>query len=187
MEMNNTNKIEIIRECIDKKMQISIEREEIDDESLSTIPIAVSDQLLIVEYLYDFNFDGFKVLCMNDISKIKRGKVEEFHDKILISEGLIVKEELMSDIKTNTWFDFFESMLDKRKMIDISLERVNKGRTFFVGKIVSVKKEYLEILEVDIVGNWYKDVTQIFYENITLVSFANRYCEILNKYCSQAL
>jgi len=78
-------------------------------------------------------------------------------------------------------------MFDKRKMIDISLERVNKGRTFFVGKIVSVKKEYLEILEVDIVGNWYKDVAQIFCDNITLVSFANRYCEILNQYCSQAL
>ena len=46
---------------------------------------------------------------------------------------------------------------------------MDKGRTFFVGKIVSVKKEYLEILEVDIVGNWYKDVTKIFYENITLV------------------
>lgn len=78
-------------------------------------------------------------------------------------------------------------MLDKRKMIDISLERVNKGRTFFVGKIVSVEKEFLKILEVDIVGNWYKDVTQIFYKNITLVSLANKYCEILNKYCSQSL
>ena len=72
----------------------SIKREEIDDESLSTISIAVSNQLLIVQYLYDFNFDGFKVLSMNDISKIGRGKVEEFHDKILISEGLIVKRRI---------------------------------------------------------------------------------------------
>ena len=53
--------------------------------------------------------------------------------------------------------------------------------------VVDTKIHIEENGRVDIVGNWYKDVTQIFYENITLVSFANRYCEILNKYCSQAL
>lgn len=59
------------------KKQVTIEREEVDDEPITAIPIMISDQLLLIHYLYDFFMDGYKVLCISDITKIRREEIEE--------------------------------------------------------------------------------------------------------------
>ena len=76
-----------------------------------------------MQYLNDFIFDGFKVLRINDISKVIRGAVEEFHDEILKSEQLAVHESMMTGVEASSWPSFFESICGRRNIIDMSLEK----------------------------------------------------------------
>lgn len=109
----------IIESCIGSNKQVSIEREEVDDEPITAIPIMISQQLLLIHYLYDFYLDGYKVLCISDITKIKRGY--QFMER------------------------FFQYNDERKKLIDISLEKVEDETTFFVGKIKSARKDFLEL------------------------------------------
>ena len=60
----------IIKSCIASKKQVTIEREDVDDEPITAIPIMISQELLLIHYLYDFYIDGYKVLCIPDITTI---------------------------------------------------------------------------------------------------------------------
>ncbi len=171
----------IIKSCIASKKQVTIEREEVDDEPITAIPIMISQQLLLIHYLYDFYMDGYKVLCISDISKIERGEMEEFHDEIISKEG-ILNLLCTPKVSISSWNDFFNSMMNENRLIDISLEKVQNGKTFFVGKVRTAKKNFLEFQEMDGLGNYKQEITKLFYKDITLVSFGNRYSELLDKY-----
>lgn len=171
----------IIKSCIASKGQVTIEREEIDDEPITAIPIMRSQQLLLIHYLYDFYIDGYKVLCISDVTKIERGEIEEFHDEILLKEGML---NLLHTPKVSisSWKDFFNSMMEENRLIDISLEKVEYGKTFFVGKVRAAKENFLELQEMDGLSNYKSEIAKLFYKDITLVSFGNRYSEFLDKY-----
>lgn len=171
----------IIKSCIGSNKQVSIEREEVDDEPITAIPIMVSQQLLLIHYLYDFYLDGFKVLCISDITNVKRGELEEFHDEIIYKEG-ILSLLYTPKVSISSWNDFFRTMMKENKLIDISLEKVQDGTTFFVGKIKSTQKAFLELQEVDALGYYKHETTKLYYKDITLVSFGNKYSELLDKY-----
>lgn len=171
----------ILKSCIDYKKQVTIERDEVDDEEITAIPIMMSRQLLLVHYLYDFYMDGYKVLRISDITKIERGEVEEFHDKIIDREGML-NVSCPPKVSILSWKDFFCAMIKENRMIDISLEKLQSGKTFFVGKIKAVKEDFLELQEIDVLGNYKHKVVKVLYKDITLVSFGNRYSVLLDKY-----
>ena len=191
-------KYNLLKKCIKKQSQISIEREAIDDEPITAIPIAMSKKLLLIHYLYDFQFDGFKVLTMKDISRVKRGKVEKFHDKILKKEK--IKKSVSPDVKVDSWRDFFHSIARENKLIDISLERKTPGfeQTFFVGKVVSVNKKSINLLEISTLGKYdkkrkkyrfklFERGTKIKFKDITAVSYGNRYSEVLDRFSEEVV
>lgn len=172
---------DIIKSCIAQKKQMTIEREEIDDEPITAIPVMISQQLLLIHYLYDFYLDGYKVLCLADITEIERGEIEKFHDKIIDKERML--DSLCNpNVSISSWESFFDTIIKENKLIDISLEKVQNRASFFVGKVKAAEKNYLELLEIDGLGIYKKEATKILYSDITLVSFGNRYSEFLNKY-----
>ena len=172
---------DILKNCIKQKKQVSIERAEIDDEPIAAIPVKASEQLLLLHYLYDFYLDGFKVLRMADITDIVRGDVEIFHDEIISKEGMT---DLLCtpDISIDSWKIFFNVISKEDRLIDISLEEMDDGTSFFVGKVSRAEQEFLELVEIDALGNYHEQATRISYQDITLVSFGNRYSELLDKY-----
>ena len=172
---------EILDACVKERRQVCIERDDIDDEPITAIPLKVSNQLVLIQYLYDFAVDGYKVLCMEDITAIQRGKVEEFHDRIFQEEGMLDAVSVPG-ASIDSWMCFFANMFEEKRMLDISLERLRSEAAFFVGKVKMVEGDSLELLEIDALGNYGSEPTKIYYKDITMVSFGNRYSEFLNKY-----
>lgn len=148
---------------------------------MAAIPVKISKKLLLVHYLFDFYVDGFKVMCLSDITNIRRNEIEIFHDEIIWQEGLL-ETWYVPEVSMDGWKEFFASIMKMDKMMDISLERKEKGRSFFVGKVIKVKKKYIQFLEIDVYGDYKDKTTRICYKDITLVSFGNRYSEMYDKY-----
>lgn len=178
------NAKEILNEFVKERRQVHIEREDIDDEAVTAIPLKVGNQLALVQYLYDFSMDGYKVLCLEDFTEIKRGRIEEFHDRIFREEGML-DAVCVPEVSIDSWMSFFASMCEQNRMLDISLERLRSEETFFVGKVKLVQGDSLELWEIDALGNYESEPATIYYKDITMVSFGNRYSEFLDKY-SQA-
>lgn len=171
-----------ISKYIDDSLEISIWREEIDEDLISAIPLKYSKDLLLISYLYDFNFDGYKVLCVKDITEIQRNQINEFHDYIIQRQRLKNTANRFEDIKIDGWHDVFQSLSANDVMLDISLERVINKSDFFVGKVDEIYDDAIMFREVNPLGIYKKRRKRIFYEDITMVSFGNHYSEMLDRY-----
>ena len=60
-----------IRDLMLNKALVSIGRANIDTRSIQGFVLACSDELVLIQYVYDFNLDGLMVLRVSDISSIK--------------------------------------------------------------------------------------------------------------------
>lgn len=169
-----------IQNCIVNKQQISIERNEIDDNAITAIPISESEKLLLIEYIYDFNMDGFKVILIDTITSVVRSEVEIFHDKIFKEEGIKSEFDNISDLPIHNWYVLFGAVMHTEKVIDISLGKTEDA--FYVGRIIHVNDTFIEFQEISPTGEWDKDTVLIYYDDIIMASFQNRYSQILAKY-----
>ena len=170
-----------LKDCIKQRKQVYISRTKLKDEHMSAIPAKISRQLLLVQYLLDFHVDGFKVIRLSDLTDIRRNEIEIFHDEIMEKEGLL-DTLYVPDVAIDDWKDFFASIMKMDKMVAVSLERKEKGRSFFLGKVKKVKEKSIQLLYMDVYGDYEEKTTKICYKDITLVDFDDRYSEMYDKY-----
>ena len=163
-----------------------IEREPIDEYSIDCLPLAVGKQLVLIQYIYDFTFDGYKVLSLQDISNIKRSKVEKFFEKLIKDEG-IYKQMTMPDL---TCFDDWKGLIDElskqNKNITIECENL-EDRKFYLGKVVEIRDKCIKFLTFDALCVWKKRANIINYKDITTITFDNMYSTILSRYVTQTI
>ncbi len=80
--MNDLNEM-----MTDRKL-VSIRRDAIDSNSIQGFVLAASDELLLIQYVYDFNLDGLMVLRLSDVTEIKSGATDKFQKQLLIDEQI---------------------------------------------------------------------------------------------------
>lgn len=174
--------MEKIKEYIKDFSQIYIYRDDIDDDGIAGIPLKINNDFLLILYLYDFVFDGYKVLTLDDITEWRGNQIEEFHDYILAQEGTVKNADRLENLNIDSWKNIFGFLQNHQKMIDISLEREEEKRNFFVGKVDEVFEDSIMLREISVTGEYKNRRKRIYYKDITLISFGNRYSEMLDKY-----
>lgn len=136
---------------------------------------------MLIAYLYDFMFDGYKVLRLKDITNLRRDEVDEFHYYIIQQQGMLNDLNRLEGAKIDSWSAVFGYLRNRGQMIDISLEKVEDQRNFFVGKVEEVQGAYLLFREVTVLGVPKRRRKKIYYKDITMISFGNRYAEMLDQ------
>lgn len=174
---------EQLLEHINHARYIQINRDEIDDDSLSGIPLSIGNRLLLIKFYYDFSFDGFKILRMQDLTEVRYNATDKFVEKILIEEGLI-SEEQQSIIKNlDHWKDTFLELKTLNKNIIVELEDYDgDDLSFFIGKIIEVNNDFISFRHFNSIGEWEEKPEKIFYKDISIVTFDDRYSSIISKY-----
>ncbi len=175
--MNKSNIIKQLDYCIKNEYQCTIERPLFDEYPIHCLPIKRSEQLVLVHYMYDFSFDGFKIVRLNDITSLIRSETEMFSEKICKSERILPPAS--PDIDVSDYKTAFEQFLNKNIEVECEAPEVN---TFNIGKVIKVTDKQLEICRFDALCVWDKDNTLINIEDISCVSFGNRYLNILSKH-----
>ena len=164
--------------------KVSILREDIvvEEDSMEAVPLKLSGNLMLVLYLYDFISDGYKILCLEDITECKKKELDKFHNYILQQQGVINNIDRIENLNIDSWKNVFCYMHDNEVMLDISLEKTESGRNFFVGKVEEVNDDNIMFREFTTLGIKKNKRKRLFYNDITLVSFGNKYSEMLDKY-----
>jgi hypothetical protein len=173
---------QVIESSIDLTQQIKINYKH-EDYPLDCIPVAISKQLLLARYVFDFATDGYKVFRIKDILSIKRGEVEAYHDFVMREEEVLLNDKFIADLEIISWQSILESLKTLEVLIDVSTEdQSDTEKTFFVGKPLCVESGFLLLNEVDVFGRWVEENTKIPLVAITGISFKTRYLNMLQKY-----
>lgn len=142
-------------------------------------PLLVSEELLICAHDGDFLINGCGVYAIDSIARvvIKENKCLE------ISRAEGVPEQIVTpDVAYESWTAFFAS-LPEGQLIGVDRIHPPEGEAkFVVGHIVKTGRKRLHMRYVDSEGEWIDEVWRIRYEDITGVTFGDRYLNTFAKY-----
>jgi hypothetical protein len=129
----------------------------------------------------DFKFDGYQVVPVSQIKKIRYGKSEKYFDKIMRWENEMEKTAISYPVDLNNWAALFKSIQSKKINVIVECEASNI-ESFTIGPIEKVGSKYIYILYFDAEGYFDDSATSIDYDSITKVTFESRYVNIFSKY-----
>ena len=177
--MKKIKLIEELESICENNVICRIERGEIDELKKSGKPIKFSDDFVLICYEYDFEFDGFEIIRLDDITNIQYDNVDKFINYIFINEDIKPVMGNIFSININSYIEIMQFFLNKNENIIIECE---KHGEFYIGKVIEVFKDCVKFLCFDAEGVWDKEPYNIFYKDITSISFRNRYLIYMSKY-----
>ncbi len=140
-----------------------------------------SKDFLILQQTDDFQLEGFKILPIDQIKKIRYNKFDKYVDQIMDWEKM--KEGIKSPgtIDLTSWSSIFKTFMESGENIIIECEG-DKLFAFNIGPVVQVKKNSVSIQHFGATGLFDELPTKIKFGKITSVIFADRYIDVFSKY-----
>jgi len=165
------------------KIDVDVEGEE---ESHYGIPVLNSRTLLAFHDLDEFHFNGYRIVLLKYITRIRRGRFEVIQQKILKSIGELEKHAVQSWLRVGSWKRLLKSLKNKGKCACVASGLI-KVNVFAIGEIHAIKDDAVILKSFDAHGEWYKPKHKIEYSDITEVIFDDEYSVTFNKYVRNSL
>src|SRR6218665_80710 len=153
-----------------------------NSEELRGFILAKSASLLLIQSTYDFMFDGYAVVRLADIVKIRNGKFEKMSKRIFKQEGLFKSSfGLNTEISLKTWQNVFADLkqLDYHAIVQCEDK---KEADFVIGPIKRVSASTVSIQYYDPAGKLESKLSKLRFEETTIVRFGDNYSTIIRKY-----
>lgn len=179
--MNKSEKIEIIKQNIEALHEIKIKRSKINADDLNVIPLAIGQNLVLLQDLNDFDLDGYVIIRIKDITSVVITKSQQFSQFILKEECILNQIKKPSIKSVDNWGNVLTELSNLGKNIIVECESMETSK-FFIGKIVAIEKKSLFLLYFNGAGEWDEKPTEILLKDITSISFNSRYINVISKY-----
>ncbi|MEE1945474.1 hypothetical protein VRU48_10165 [Pedobacter sp. KR3-3] len=140
-----------------------------------------SDDFVLVKEIAEIHPDGFRIIPIIDIVKIRNNKYDKYMDYMLESEGLKEGIKITFKIDLSNWQSIFTSL--KENDLNCIIENESDKNFFFsIGPVIEVKKKSLWHIDFDPEGYLDNEPSKIKFKNITSITFDNNYINVFSKY-----
>ncbi len=180
MSKQTDEQLELLRQAVESKSLCAVNRDMIDYLSIYGYPIAVTEKLIALRFVYDFAPDGIKIVRTQDVTEVFCGEAEVFNDKIIKAENAhldLSAPQVSLDSVKSLCIDLQKS----GKIVAIDCESYEESR-FYVGKIVETLDKQARVLCFDGLGVWDEKPIEIDYKQITCIGIGSHYVETISKY-----
>ena len=140
-----------------------------------------NDNFVLIHQTDDFELDGFAILPIKTIKKVRYSEFEEMYEYIMQKEKLLNNLGINFSIDLTNWQTIFNSIEHSEKFAIIECEQAWINR-FLLGKLTKAKKKKIEILFLEANGIFEEYVTEQKYKEITIVRFDEIYISLFQKY-----
>ncbi len=177
--MELSDLLELIDNAITGRWVLSIERTEVIEPELLCIPIARSDDLLLVHVFYDFNPDGYRIICLDDIYDVIRDGSEEFFERIIAAEGVYANLKPPTFVDLTSWRT---ALLSLKGRFDYCIIESTEEEDFLIGKLMEIREDEFTFWYFDATGRWDDELDVVDYDDVTAISFDDNYTNTIIKY-----
>lgn len=173
----NTSVFYKVKRLIEEDVICTIKRNCVE-EILEAVVLDFGTELALFSEFNNLCFDGFKVIRKKDIKEIEYGEVERQLSKIIKAERIVPSICGVGNKDLDGFKVLFERL--KEEYIGVIVECDN-DESFYIGKILDIDDDGIEMTDYDTDGTYNGEIW-IDYEDISTVSFGNRYTETFLKY-----
>ncbi len=164
----------------DRKL-VSIRRERIDPNSLQGFILGYSDELLLMQNVYDFRLDGLRVVRSNDITDIKCNTTDELQKELLIAEGLVQKVPFGSAFDLRDWRAIITQL--SRECGFMILENEDpESETFLIGEVEKITRSSVWLRYFSGAGEWDEKPTKLPFGSITSCQVDTNYINVYRRH-----
>ncbi len=164
-----------------QKNLVSIRRSEIDLNSIQGFVLGHSDELVAIQYVYDFNLDGLMVLRVADITDVKNSATNKFQKKLLDQEGLLAKVLFEKKLDLGNWKSAISQLLIENELMVIESE-AGEEMNFFIGKVLKVTKLGVQARFFSGAADWTQHAEKIMFKDITCCQVSTNYIKVYERY-----
>ena len=160
--------------CLRKQSLISVRRRNIDDYEIQGFLVGLSENLMALEYVHDFQVDGLMVLRRADITDERRTGTDEFQEKLLRDEGVRSGTQIQSPLKLDEWRSALEHLAETHEYMILERE-LGPAPEFAIGRPVRITAAQIEFQAFSGTARWYPKTERFKYSQLTSVRINTRY------------
>ena len=164
-----------------KRDLVSIRRGKIDSNSVQGFVLASSEKLVAIQYLYDFNLDGFLILRLADITEVKCTSTDKFQKALLESEGLLSRVPFGTSFDLENWQSAIAQLSQAYPLMILECERGDKN-DFAIGQVVKTAKSGVWVRHFSGAGNWSEEPEKLKYKDITSCQVDTNYINVYQRH-----
>jgi hypothetical protein len=153
---------------------VSVERGALDERSIQGYVLACSSQLVVLQYVYDFNLDGLMVLRAGDITEVRCSETDIFQKGLLSKEGLEDKVPFDAAFSIQDWQSLLLQLAREHRLMILECE-AGAEKTFLIGRLVLATATEAQVHHFTGTGRWEEEPTSLPIESLTCCQVANNY------------
>ncbi len=174
---------DLLQKAMQQKNMMVLYRDELVAPEYAGVPVAVENELVVLQRQTNFVLDGYCALRTGDITEVEQMDDVPFLKKVMAGEKLYDAVKAPG-FACRGWQELLEGIMAQYDgWAAVECEGNPEESLYFLGRLMKVDSRYLTMKRVDALGNWLSDPLVLPLDDVTLVSFGDRYLEIFRKYC----
>lgn len=161
--------------CLKKRSLVSIRRSDVDGYGIQGFVVGLSDTLLGLEYVDDFQIDGIMVLRRSDITEVRRTGTDEFQEKLLRREGIAPGQQVPAPLVLDDgWRGLIDQLSGHYEYMILERE-LGPSPEFSIGRPLKTSAAQVEFLSFSGTGQWSTKTERLKYSQLTSLQVNTRY------------
>lgn len=163
------------------KNLVSILRSDVDDYGIQGFLVGLSEDLLAIEYVCDFQIDGLMVLRRSDITEVRRTGTDEFQERLLKKEGIRPGVQSPMPLELGGWKAVIEQISQHYPLMILERE-LGPSPDFAIGRVLRATEAQVEFHAFTGTGKWSAKSERLKYSQITCLQANSRYLSFYQRY-----
>ena len=160
---------------------ISLRRSKVDGNGIQGFLVGLSDELLALEYVYDFQVDGLMILRRSDVTETRRTGTDEFQEELLKREGIRAGTQRPAPLELDSWKSAVQQLAAHYPLLILERE-LGPSPEFFIGRVTGTSAAQLEFQTFTGTGRWAKAPERLKYKQITSMQANTRYVNFYQRH-----
>jgi hypothetical protein len=160
---------------------VSIHRDEIDDNAIQGFVLASSEELVVLQYVYDFNLDGLMVLRVADITEVRYTATGKFQQTLLKHEGLLERVPFGATFDLQSWRSVLSQFSREYALLILECEE-GEEKDFLIGRVLKTTATGVQIRYFSGAANWADSPERFNFKNITCCQVGTNYIGVYERH-----
>lgn len=145
------------------------------------IPVALSEELVVVHFLRDFRLDGYAAVPLARVTAVHAGPFERTHTRLCAAEGTLAKLGAPPRIDTTTLLGLLSDLRRTGKYVILN-RADGDTNAFTLGPITGVTDDTVSTRHFDATGSWSRTPAQISLGDLLDIQWGSRYIRVWQRH-----
>lgn len=173
--------LEQLRAAAARQGYVCVARDAVTERRIRGFVLAMSDELVLMQEIYDFASDGYVIVRLRDVTGVRDGDYERFDARVLAGEGIRAAPPSTA-IHLASWRTVFESLSGGAWPLAVVEDETDAEVALWAGRVLAAGETSVAFHYVSPVGAWEAEPEEIEYDDVTRVCFGDRYTTVLARY-----